>query len=614
METKQKNIDSDARFRKLIENSFSGITLLNRDLDIIYRSPSAERINGWNMAERVKNTTKDLTHPDDREQLILLLNEVLDSPGLSKTGCFRSLHFSGHYIWLECVYTNMFNEPEINAIVCNFIDVTERKLAEIEVQKKTSQVQYLLESITDGFASLDENLCYTYVNTAIENMVGMKSENLIGRNIWEIFPDAVGSATYHAIQKAFTEKIYVSNEDHYEPLNLWQENRIYPSGNGISLFIRNITSQKNQELQRELLSLAVTQSLKEKNNILESIGDAFFAVDENWIVTYWNNMAEKVLQTPKSNIINKMLWDVFKDAIGSVSYNNYHEAIATNQAVHFEDHYERLNKWYEVSAYPSGKGLSVYFKDITERKVSEILLKELNNDLKKQTKELATSNAELEQFAYVASHDLQEPLRMITGFLSQIERRYSDKLDSKGRQYIHFAVDGAKRMREIILDLLEFSRVGRVEDSIEPTDTNKLLNDIISLYHKKIADKKAVIQYDNLPTINTYKVPLRQVFQNLVSNALKYQQAGNVPVIKINYTQTSKYYTFSVQDNGIGIDAEYFDTIFIIFQRLHNKEIYSGTGMGLAVTKKIVENLGGKIWLESEPGKGSTFYFNILKK
>jgi PAS domain S-box-containing protein len=396
--------------------------------------------------------------------------------------------------------------------------------------------------------------------------------------------------------------------EHYsEVLTTWFEISAYPNSDGLSVYMKDVTDRKTAEAIAKV-------ALDEKISILESIGDAFFAIDKNWTVTYWNNMAEKVLKVAKADILNHNLWDVFSASVGSLSYKKYHHALKTNKAVHFEDHYPTLNKWYEISAYPSNNGLSVYFKDITERKTSENRLTELNKTLEKHAKELAVSNAELEQFAYVASHDLQEPLRMVTGFLTQIERKYGDMLDTKGKQYIHFAVDGAKRMRQIILDLLEFSRIGRTEDHTEEVDLNKVVSEIILLYRKQIDEKKAKIEFNNLPLLNTHKTPVRQVFQNLISNALKYQKPGNVPLIQIDCAELPRHYHFSVRDNGIGIDAEYFDTIFIIFQRLHNKEEYSGTGMGLAVTKKIVESLGGKIWLESEQDKGSTFHFTILKK
>ena len=364
---------------------------------------------------------------------------------------------------------------------------------------------------------------------------------------------------------------------------------------------------------RKKAEISGKQALEERNIILESIDDAFFAVDKNWIVTYWNNMAEKVLLTSKDKILGHNLWETFSDSVGSESYKNYHNAIETNQAAHFEDYYSVLDKWYEISAYPSDTGLSVYFKDITDRKNSETRLNELNESLQKHTKELAISNAELEQFAYVASHDLQEPLRMVTSFLTQLEKKYNDVIDAKGQQYIYFAVDGAKRMRQIILDLLEFSRVGRTEEDIADVDVTQLVEEITTLHKKQIEELEAIIICEDLPVFQTYKTPLRQVLLNLINNSLKYHRAGVAPVIEIACKETKAYCQFSVKDNGIGIDTEYFDKIFIIFQRLHNKEEYSGTGMGLAITKKIMENLGGKVWVESEPGKGSTFYFTIPK-
>ncbi|MGZ3999571.1 MAG: PAS domain S-box protein [Mucilaginibacter sp.] len=275
-------------------------------------------------------------------------------------------------------------------------------------------------------------------------------------------------------------------------------------------------------------------------------------------------------------------------------------------------------KWVRViieAEFADGQCLRTYgsIQDIDARKRAEIHLKELNKSLENQARELAISNAELEQFAYVASHDLQEPLRMVTSFMTQLERKYADALDEKGRQYIHFAVDGAKRMREIILDLLDFSTVGNIAEDLEPVDFNKLIENIVALYRQQIMETGAAITFKNLPSIKTFKTPMRQIFQNLVGNSLKYHRTGVPPMINIGCTETAAHYHFSITDNGIGISPEFFDKIFIIFQRLHSKDEYSGTGMGLAITKKIIENLGGKIWVESAEGQGSTFHFTILK-
>ena len=251
---------------------------------------------------------------------------------------------------------------------------------------------------------------------------------------------------------------------------------------------------------------------------------------------------------------------------------------------------------------------------VEERKLSETRLKELNENLRKNSKKLATSNAELERFAYVASHDLQEPLRMVTGFLTQIETKYDSLLDDKGKQYIHFAVDGARRMRQIIMDLLEFSRIGLTRDSIEEIDLKLLLKEIVLLYSKIIEETRAKVLFDDLTMIKAFRVPLFQIFQNLIGNALKYQKGDVPPVIIISGRERDDHWQYSIQDNGIGIQTEYFEKIFILFQRLHNKDEYSGTGMGLAICKKLVENMGGSIWLHSEEGKGSNFFFTIPKE
>ena len=259
-------------------------------------------------------------------------------------------------------------------------------------------------------------------------------------------------------------------------------------------------------------------------------------------------------------------------------------------------------------------GVACFAKDITELKNASNKVGEMNKALQQKAEELALSNAELEQFAYVASHDLQEPLRMVTSFLTQIEKKYSGIIDDKGRTYIHFAVDGAKRMRQIILDLLEFSRVGKGNETKENVDLNILVKEVEMLLRKQVEEKNAYILLGRLPIINTYIAPLTQVFQNLISNALKYSKVGIAPQIRITAASLATHWQFAITDNGIGLSEEYFDKIFIIFQRLHNKDEYSGTGMGLAITKKIVEGLGGKIWVESEEGKGSTFYFTLLKQ
>jgi len=269
--------------------------------------------------------------------------------------------------------------------------------------------------------------------------------------------------------------------------------------------------------------------------------------------------------------------------------------------------------YVEITAHPiqfeGKKARMVVVNDVTEKRRHEQVLKRLNEDLKKRATELASSNAELERFAYIASHDLQEPLRMVSSFLQLLQKRYDGQLDEKAHQYIHYAVDGSERMKTLILDLLEYSRVGSKED-FGPVDMSQVMGEVGDIFRDKIIATRARIEISHLPMVRGDKVQLTQLMQNLVGNALKYH-GDSPPVVKVWGKEIPGYWQFSVQDNGIGIDPSFFDKIFIIFQRLHNKSTYSGTGIGLAICKKIVERHGGRIWVESTLNQGSTFSFTL---
>lgn len=244
--------------------------------------------------------------------------------------------------------------------------------------------------------------------------------------------------------------------------------------------------------------------------------------------------------------------------------------------------------------------------DITKEAANEVLLEQY-------TYELERSNEELEQFAFVASHDLQEPLRMITSFMELLERKYGEQLDEKAHQYIHFATDGAKRMKQIILDLLDYSRANKSVEGQEEVDMNELVTEFKQLRRKIIAEKSVSIKCKNLPVLHTYKVAIMQILNCLLDNSLKYTESGTSPKVEIKAVENEKEWEFSIKDNGIGIEPQFYEKIFIIFQRLHNNATYSGTGIGLSIAKKHVEFLGGRIWVESVPKKGSVFYFVIPK-
>jgi PAS domain S-box-containing protein len=241
--------------------------------------------------------------------------------------------------------------------------------------------------------------------------------------------------------------------------------------------------------------------------------------------------------------------------------------------------------------------------EIRERRQAEAILAQ-------RSEELARSNAELEQLAYVASHDLQEPLRMIASYLQLLERRFNDKLDDEGREFMGFAVDGAHRMQALIDDLLTYSRVGTRAVSLQPVDSGKVAAMVLHGLQVAIRETGATVDCGPLPVVAADPVQLAQLFQNLVANAIKFHSDAP-PEIRIRAQEQEGAWCFSVQDNGIGIAPEYFDRIFVMFQRLHVRREYPGTGIGLAICKKIVERHGGHIWVESVPGLGTTFRFTI---
>lgn len=238
-------------------------------------------------------------------------------------------------------------------------------------------------------------------------------------------------------------------------------------------------------------------------------------------------------------------------------------------------------------------------------------LREANRVLDEQKLELERSNHELEQFAYVASHDLQEPLRMVSSYTQLLERRYRGKLDAKADTYIYFAVDGANRMQRLIQDLLLYSRAGTRAAPPERVETAKVVAEVLQNLEVALQESGTEVRVGDLPAVWADPSQVAQVFQNLLANAIKFRREGVRPRLEVSAHKDGPFWQFRVSDNGIGIEETYFDRIFLIFQRLHTKEAYPGSGIGLAVVKKIVERHGGRLWLESAPEQGSTFFFTL---
>lgn len=348
--------------------------------------------------------------------------------------------------------------------------------------------------------------------------------------------------------------------------------------------------------------------------IIDLAPDAVVVFGTDSIILRWNSRAEAISGWTANEIIGKDLYE-------SILPRRYRE-VHKKQMLQFLETGDNslLYKSIEIEAihkkgieFPVSYTISAakvndqqifigFVRDITEHK-------KIQEQLDNKTKELSRSNTELEQFAYIASHDLQEPLRTITSYLELLEKRYNDKLDKDATDFIHFAVDGSTRMRILIQSLLEYSRVNRIKP-FGWIDTNELLADVLENLSTSVKENNAVIKIDKLPKIYGDYVLINQLFQNLIENAIKFKRA-DPPEITVSCVQKNNEYLFSVKDNGIGIKKEHFSRLFIVFQRLHTQQEYPGVGIGLAICKKIVEKHGGKIWIESEINEGSTFYFTI---
>ncbi|MFI8743826.1 PAS domain S-box protein [Pseudomonas sp. NPDC077186] len=356
-----------------------------------------------------------------------------------------------------------------------------------------------------------------------------------------------------------------------------------------------------QDISERKQALKQAQRLAERlTTTLESISDAFYTLDNDWRFTYINPEAERQLNISAAATLGQSVWTAFPGSYDSELGQRYHQARHDNQACHFETFYEPFQRWFEVHAYPSEEGLAVYFQDVSERRANQ-------EQLKRTLLELARSNRELEEFAFVASHDLQEPLRKIQAFSERLAKR-SDGLDDDGRDYLQRMTSAAARMQALIIDLLDYSRVNTRGQPLQKLDLDPLLDQVLQDLETALEQSGAQVLREPLPPVRGDASQLRRVLQNLLSNALKFQHAGAKPLIRIYAEHPGdESWVLCIADNGIGFDEKYLDRIFNPFQRLHGREAYAGTGIGLAIVKKIVERHGASITASSALGVGSTF-------
>ena len=525
-------------------------------------------------------------------------------------------------------------------------DITERK----KVEKEMDFQAYLLSQIDDTIIGTNSNFQIIYWNPGAEKMYGFTKDEALGKESTELLRPIYRTGEREKIiseleQKGFSKSIIRTKHKNGTIMVVDANSSRLTNGNGDTsgyvVVYRDITERKKDE-----------EILKRQAGLINLSFDAIIVEKLDGGIESWNHGAEELYgyseDEARGCVIHELLSTVFP-----VSWSKIEEKLNTGgiwegelqHRTKYGDKVIVLSRIQVINGEDGSKMLLETNRNITRRKHIEMHNKKLleeerqlteeltatNEELQATTEELQTSNdelilaqnslrdminklkisnRELEQFAYVASHDLQEPLRMVSSFTQLLERRYKDKLDDDANDYIGFIVEGAQRMKNLIDDLLTFSRLNTTSREFEVVLMDVALDDVLINLKAYIRDHNAQINHDTLPTIKGDPIQINQLLQNLIANAIKFH-GDKPPQIQISAEEFGDKWLFSIKDNGIGIDTKHQDQIFSIFKRLHTREDYEGTGIGLSICKRIVERHGGHIWVESELGNGSTFYFTI---
>lgn len=568
----------------------------------------------WAIADAIK----------DEEQALLQRQTSKTDKSPYQVTLLQNLGFCLSLILLAIVYNLLQKQIRINQALS-------QEGIRLEQEAAKAKMVSFLESTTDAFIALDNDWCYSYVNQRAGEIFNRRPEDLVGKNIWEEFPEGIGQRFYHAYYKALAEQQMIQLEEYYPPWERWYENRIYPSQEGLSIFFQDITPRK-------LTEIALEKSEKRYRSLVVATSQAVWLKNSQGFPKEFSSWLALTGQT-EDELKHRGWIDAIHPEDREQAAQSFSYAFAT-KSQYVTEHRVRVKdgtyRYFAVRAVPVLDANGEVWEwvgthtDITERVLATQALREANekleNKVQERTQELQLLNAELErsnqelvQFACVASHDLQEPLRAIMGYTQILEAEYQHYFDQSAHEYIHHITDGVRRMQQLIQDLLAYSRAGTVSKALTTTDCNTVLKQALSNLQVMITENKASITFDCLPRVIGDKTQLVQLFQNLIGNAIKFHSSKlpqiHIGAIRGNTGQVSTYsedeYLFWVQDNGIGIKSEYLERIFEVFCRLHTRREFPGTGIGLAICKKIVERHNGCIWAESQLGVGTTFYFTL---
>ncbi len=495
---------------------------------------------------------------------------------------------------------------------------------EIRHEFSDSEAKYraLLEAAPDAMLVVNELGEIVLLNAQVERRFGYHRTELIGQKVKNIIPHGlserltIGSSQAEVDEfgripsGAFRVELHGRRKDGSEfPIEIVLSRPLQSAeGTLVTAAIRDITTRRATEKQ-------LAQMEARYRGLLEGAPDAIVVVNQAGEIVLLNAQAEKRFGYSRDQLVGRKVSEIIPEGIVAEELDDTEQSRTPSAALRVELHGRRK----DGSEFPveivltrpveSAEGILVTaaIRDITLRKQAEA-------DLLRKVAELRRSNEELERFAYIASHDLQEPLRMVASFTQLLARRYKGKLDSDADEFIAFAVDGATRMQRLIHDLLAYSRVGTTGKELGAVSTEVVLDQALRNLRGAIDESGAVVTHDPLPAVLADEVQLIQLFQNLIGNAIKYHRVG-IPQVHVSASAgADKKWVFAVRDNGIGIDAKYFERIFGVFQRLHTPAQFAGTGIGLAICAKIVERHGSTISVESQLGRGSTFRFALAEQ
>lgn len=469
--------------------------------------------------------------------------------------------------------------------------------------------QAIVESACEAIITESLDGTITSWNPAAERLYGYEAKEAIGENISMLIPGPANDAS------AITTEVFRmgQNVDQFETVRKRKDGQLIH----VSVSITPIRDGSGRVIGAAKISRDITARKQAEIKIrmaVESCPSGMVMVDTDGIVLLVNTATERMFGYNRQELIGQSI-DMLVPMRFRFHHTRHREAFQVSPETRKmgvgRDPYGLRKNGEEfpieigLSPITTPEGLCTLsvITDISDRKAAE-------QAMAAKTRDLQRSNAELEQFAYVASHDLQEPLRMVASYTELLGERYKGQLDEKADKYIHYAVEGARRMQELVSDLLTYSRVGTQGKPFQPVDAGEVVKRVLT--HMTLAIEKcgAEITIGKLPTIDADEVQLGQVFQNLIGNSIKFR-ADRPPRVRIDAVLADDEWIFSIEDNGIGIKREYAGRVFQMFQRLHGRDKYDGSGIGLAIAKKIVERHGGHIWFDSTPGEGSTFKFSI---